>query len=387
MPRGKVLTKKVSQSSKDETEAISKLFGQMTGMQDAEPEVIISKLVKIYNIILKYNKLYNILLKFDEFKELFSEYATWFDEISNFLKELLSSTDVDITEEYTTESAGMLKYKNMDSKELNVFYKKFKDNRNIKKIIITGSNLSIYKKYIVDKNKLSDAFIKREPGISLTPLAFTLFDLKLIWNSGKMSDQAKQFVLSIISHTYNLGIEIYEIITSPDVDIKKFSKILINSITKMKKQIPRCDAAFAVIEKSVSLLEDNFKSYYRNSIEAENPSIIVESFIVDISTSQKASPAVTAQFKKIVMFLKQNSQQNNDPKVKKLFSMLNMQFSAIDKELGIKEPKESTNPAESPESTNPAESPESTNPAESPESTNPAESPESTNPAESPDNS
>jgi hypothetical protein len=213
-------------------------------------------------------------------------------------------------------------------------------------MVITGSNLSVHKAHISEADKLDDIFINREPGLTLQPLAFSTMDLKIIWQFSGSSEMAKKFILSILRHTYLIGIDTYDIVTSPDVDIKKFSKILVDSIAKMKKMIPRCDRAFGIIEKSVKLLEDNFKTYFRGSVEAGNPSIIVESFIVDISTSQKSSPMVTAEFRKIVSFLKEKSSQNNDPKIKKLFSMLNNQFNTVDTELGVK--SEDSEPAAKP---------------------------------------
>lgn len=322
-------------SSNEDVESLNKMFSQMTGVSDAESDVIVPKISKIYSKIIKFNTLFNILLNVEDFVETFKDYSIWFTEISDFLKNLIESTETDIKKDYEFDTK---QFENMSEKDLNLFYKKIKENIYIRKIVITGSNLSLYKKYLSDvsKNeKIDDSFIKREPGLSFQPLAFSTFDLKVIWNS-ETSEKSKKFVLSILSHVYNIGIDIYDILSSPDVDIRKFSTVLIDSITKMRKQMPRCDQAFDVIENSVKLLEDNFKSYYRSSVEAENPSIIVENFIIDITNTQKTSAVVTAQFKQIVQHLKQKSSQNNDPKVKKLFSMLNNQFNSIDTEITVK---------------------------------------------------
>ena len=101
----------------------------------------------------------------------------------------------------------------------------------------------------------------------------------------------------------------------------------------LKKQIPRCNKAFGIIADSVKMLETNFKSYYKTSVEAENPSIIIESFIVDVSMKQKSNAEVTRQFRKIIMHMKRKSTNNNDPRVKKLFSILNNQFSMMEKDI------------------------------------------------------
>jgi hypothetical protein len=338
MPRGgSVKIKKVSAVSKDDAESLNKMFEQMTGLSNAEPEVIIPKMLKVKQIVVKYHKLFSIVVNFTEFKTLLDEYADWFKDIENFITNLKESNHIDLGENYSHEDmSNILQLQNLDADVLNQQYKNLKENAFIKQIIITCSNLENYKIHIKDKDNLSDKFIKREPGLSLIPFSFSGLDLKVLWSLNELSEQGKKFLLSIVHHSYVIGHDLYEIVSSPDVDIAKFSSILVESITKMRKQIPRCDKAFDVIENSVKMLENNFTTYYRCSVEAENPSIIVESFIIDVSTSQSASPLVNSQFKRIVSFLKQKSSGINDPKIKKLFGMLNNQFSAMDAELGVK---------------------------------------------------
>jgi hypothetical protein len=329
--RTKVIKKNVSGSSAKDINDLNVMFNQITGMSDADPEILIPKLDKVYKNIQEYNKLFNILLNFQPFIEKFSEYKYWFEEITSFLTDLTTTTGVKID-----GPDEIREYHSMDITNLNLLYKDIKNNSTVKKIIITAGNLSPYKKNL-EADPIDDVFIKREPGLILQPLAFTSLDLKVIWSTD-IDDKCKKFILSILKHTYKLSIDIYDILTSPDVDIKKFSKLLIDSISKMKQMIPRCDNAFAIIENSVKLLETNFKNYFRSSIEAENPSLIVESFVIDISTTQKVSPVTTGEFRKIIAFLReQNSAKSNDPKMKKLFSMLNSQFASMDIDVDVKE--------------------------------------------------
>jgi hypothetical protein len=331
----KIKKLKVNTANSDDVKELHKMFGQITGTDDADPEIIIPKINKIYKNIQEYKKLYSVLLNFKTFIEQFSDFKIWFSDIEKFLKELLSTTNTDMKTKYGEEE---LDYHKMSKEELNVFYKGLKDNKQIKQMVITGSNLALYKKYLEDTTTttVNDTFIFKEPGLTLQPLAFSGLDLKIIWNTDGFTETAKKFIMTILRRTYVTGIDMYDIITSPDVDIKKFSKILVDSIANMKKQIPRCDKAFAIIEKSVEMLETNFKTYFRGSVEAGNPNIIIESFIMDISTTQKAGASVAGEFRKIVSFLREKGAGNNDPKVKKLFSMLNNQFSSLDSELGVK---------------------------------------------------
>jgi hypothetical protein len=327
----KVKKLKINNTNNEDMQDLQRMFKQITGSEDADRDIITPKITKIYKNIQEYNKLYSILLKFKAFTDQFAEYSFWFTDIGDFLKDLSESTGVDLTRKYDEAQSN---YHTMPEAELNEFYKKLKENTYVKKMVITGSNLALYKKSLHDLETISDSFIYREPGITLQPLSFSTLDLKLIWNTEGFNDKAKKFVLSIMRHTYLIGIDMYDIITSPDVDIKKFSKILIDAISNMKKQIPRCDRAFAIIEKSVNMLEDNFKTYFRGSVEAQNPNVIIESFILDISTSQKGGASVAGEFRKIVQYLREKGSSNQDPKVQKLFGMLNSQFSSLDSDLG-----------------------------------------------------
>ena len=52
----------------------------------------------------------------------------------------------------------------------------------------------------------------------------------------------------------------------------EFSKLIVNGICQLRKVLPRCNEAFNRLEKSVDLLKNNFKGYYRDSQASSNPS-------------------------------------------------------------------------------------------------------------------
>ena len=329
MPRGHTGIKKMIPKGSEDTDALNEMFEQMTGTQNSDPDIIIPKFLRLNNLTLKFIKIYKLLLNFNEFIDNFQEYKEEFDEIDKFINSLSELTNENITEN---------KIRSMDSDQVNLLYKTLKNQKELQSIIVTSGNLDQYKRYLSNKDDLKDDFIKREPGLSLKPLSFTQLDIKILWSSDKLTNMAKKYILNILNHTYKIGIEIYDVITSPDIDIKKFSKVLIANIEKMKKQIPRCEKAFNIIKNSVEMLEDNFKGYYKNSVESSNPSIIIESFIIDVSMSQKSNASITGQFRKIIMHMKKMSANNNDPRVKKLFGILNSQFSAMSKQTGVEDP-------------------------------------------------
>jgi len=325
MPKGRANVKKIIPKGDDQdTNMLNDMFEQMTGSQNADHEIIIPKFMRINEKISKFIKIYIMLLNFNEFVGNFNEYKAEFDEIKEFTKDLEKLVSKDLSES---------KMRQISKDEINILYKALKNKKEVQSIIITSSNLGRYKKHL-DENNLKDDFIKREPGLSLKPLAFTQLDIKVLWSSDKLTNMAKKYILNILSHTYKLGHEIYDTVTSPDIDIKKFSKILIDNIDKMKKQIPRCDKAFNIIRNSVEMLEDNFKGYYKNSVESENPSIIIESFIIDVSMKQKSNASITGQFRKIIMYMKKASGNVTDPRIKKLFGILNSQMAKMEQSTG-----------------------------------------------------
>ena len=131
---------------------------------------------------------------------------------------------------------------------------------------------------------------------------------------------------------YKTTYEIYEIITSPDIDISKFSDIIIQSIQQAKKMIPRANRAFKKIEDSVELLKNNFQNYYKDFISTKNPTIILENFILDCSkeNSDDVDLDLARQFKRIVMFYQKKSQGKiKDPRINQLFEMLNKNFEML----------------------------------------------------------
>lgn len=338
----KCKVKKVAMPSPDETESLNDMFSQMTGLKNSDPDIIIPKLCSLLTKLQKYSKVYKLLLGFKEFISKFSEYTAEFDSITTFIKKLDDVCDI--------ASSEKNKYAEMSADEINTMYKTLKTATEVKSVVITSSNLGHHKKSLMNKESLCDDFIKREPGVTYKPLHFTNLDLKVLWTSNNLTKMDKTYILNILSHTYLIGTEVYKLISSPDIDIRKFSNTILSSIEQMKKQIPRCDKAFDIIANSINTLETNFDTYYKSSVESENPSIIIESFILDVSLNQSANATITSQFRKIIMFIKKKASNTTDPKIKQLFKILNGQFAKMEKETGTDETEDAI-PSDAPKDT------------------------------------
>jgi hypothetical protein len=318
-------------------EALTGLFEQMTGARDADIDVIIPKYVRVMTLLKKLYKLYDLCITI--FKVRFESYI-WSDEIREFLDTIVNETNLDVEHEYTESDIRMFilsKYGDITNPEatihINKLYKAVKDSNIIKTIMVISANLAPFKQHLEAK-ELTDGFIYREPGTTFTPFPFTSLDLKFLWDMDLSADE-KRMMLNIIKHSFEITYEIYDIIYSPDVDIDNFSELLISTISKLRGQVPRCDKAFDIIENSVKLLRTNFTQYFRSSVESENPSTILESFVIDVAKTQKANPVIVGQFRRITQFMQKHASNNNDPRVKTLLKMLNMQFNKIDEEMKV----------------------------------------------------
>mgnify|MGYP000468662943 CR=1 FL=1 len=233
----------------------------------------------------------------------------------------------------------------IDDSNLIRFYLQLKEHKVIKDCIHICKNLIIYKKYIENNDNLSDNFIKSSKTHELVIFPFCNFDIKFIYTIVKIDDSIKKYLLIFMNMLFNTSYDIYQIITSPDIDISNFSDIIVDSIKQAKKMIPRANKAFRKIEESVELLKDNFQNYYKDFITTKNPTIIIENFILDVSKENtgELDLDLARQFKKIVMFYQKKSQGKiKDPRINQLFEMLNKNFDMLNvKDKDVSESEES----------------------------------------------
>lgn len=342
MSKVKVRCKAILKSS-ESIDDMNGMFEEMMGVKDAEKSIILPKFVDVRN---KAIHLYNIFMKFANCQIVtdFPHTKEGMDDIKDFAAKMKESVVFNELEKDKVET-----YENVEQKDFNELYKKLKNNNYIQNLVVLCSKLKQYHTFLNDKTTLKDNFIGQEPGLSFQIFSFSRFDLKLLWASNNIKQAVKDYVLLILHHIYIDTLEIYKIITSPDIDVDKFIALLMAAISKIRKipQLSRCKNAIRRIESSVSLLKNKFNSYYRDSIASGNPNMIIENFIVDVSNQGKADSSLTREFRVIIQYMHKTSvEQNrfNDPKVKKLFDLLNSNFSMMEKNtkaninLDIKDP-------------------------------------------------
>lgn len=211
----------------------------------------------------------------------------------------------------------------------------FKDSMPVQESVIICSYLATYKQYLEKKDDLSDHWIKRA-GIGMHIFKFSSLDIYLIWHDQRMTQKLKDYILLLLHMLYTVSLEIYNLMSSPDIDIARFSEVLIEAITKVQQQpeLHRCKKAFNQIKNSVGLLQTNFSGYYKDFIQSKNPSTLIESFVVDVANNEKSDPESTRQFRKIVAYYGKVSRQSGktqDPRLAKIFSVLEGRVTMLEK--------------------------------------------------------
>jgi hypothetical protein len=306
-------TKIVKKTLKDQN--LVTMFNQMLG-GDGDPEIIAKKDADIKSTI---RVISSILRSFATGPmRKFSEYNTWCDEFNQFAAE--------------------------SEKLLELPFKELKDHNQTRQLVLVCRELTIYAHFLQPPD-IKDKWVLSHPGLVYEPFAFTHLDVKHIWNNEQTTQNVKRYVLQTISLLYNKCFEIYKTISSPDIDVKKFSIIIVNSIDKVKElpELNRCKEAFQKIKDSVELLENNFNDYYKDMIQSENPNTIIESFIVDVSQGQNMDLKLMRQFRTIINFYKKQSVGKiKDPNVKKLFDSLNNKMDMFEKKVQKQGPETET---------------------------------------------
>ena len=298
------------------------MFNQMLGTDDADPSIVIPKYELVRSKVQSLSKILSAATE-DVLRKSFPEEKNGCDDIMKYVESLnsIEYKEVPPTDKLTPEVA----------KEICSAYMTLKGINSIKVIILTCKNLIGYSGKFGVGEKFDDSFIARIPGFEFSPFPFSSLNIKQIWMSPHINDRIKKYIFTVMNIVLDISKIVYKTLTSPDVDVKEFSKAIISSIAQVKKQIPRCEKAFAKIEQSVSLLEGNFDGYYKDFIQSQNPSTIIESFVVDVSQSGGGDAQTTRQFRKIINYYQKATQGKiNDPKIKKVFDMLSANFSAME---------------------------------------------------------
>jgi hypothetical protein len=188
----------------------------------------------------------------------------------------------------------------------------FKETKSIKTCINIYSLLLPYAQYIRDEENLSGQWITTA-GFGFSIFDFSKLDIYMIWADERCTDQVRKYILTLFNRIYVISAEIYDSYTTPDLDTQRFSELMVDSVNRLQElpELSRCNLAFKKITNSVNMLRDNLKTYHRDFISSKNPSIIMESYIMDLANAQEnPSPVLISQFRKILVFYQKQQAGN-----------------------------------------------------------------------------
>ena len=338
----KIKLKTIKATSEDPD--IASIFSEMMN-GNIKIDIVHKKYDSIKDAVVRFNKLIRLIM-LNCNAEVLQHVEQYCDEFSRMIEREFNAEDIKpYLVGHISEKEG---YKSIPEENRAAYievYKRIKDCQPVNAIINTLHEINSKRKNFVDENKdvkfgekrftqkkdLNGVYLIKHPDPIFAPVcglpSLNLKDLYL-----NADDTNKEFVLKWIQKLFIICYDLYEATNIPDIDPNDMVEVVLSSIDQVKKHIPRCEKAFNKIRDSVSLLKDNFGTYYSQFVESNNPSIIIESFIGDVSNTSGNDPALAREFKQIINFYKkmvlQNKQFGNS-KVTKLFSHVEKQFKTL----------------------------------------------------------
>jgi predicted translin family RNA/ssDNA-binding protein len=333
---GRVKTIKTKTGLGGDAKDLSAVFGQIFGESGSmDFDIALDKLNKLKSNISRVKKLLESFSKTIYNKVLVNGDGEESAEVRNYKKNL---------EGFVEDCKHISDWSEFgkNPNEVISFYRACKEHKVSKDCISMCRKLIKFKKNLEDIENLSDDFIKSPKLKDLQLFTFCNFDIKYMYVYGNIDDSAKKYILIFLSMILKSTKEIFDVITSPDVDIDKISKIVVDVIASTKKMLPRCSKAFSKLESSMDLLKDNFAEYYKDFVSTKDQTTIITNFIADCTkeenekadaSSGKMDVELTRQFMDITNFFrKQSAGRIKDPAVNQLLSFLDKQFKSLDVE-------------------------------------------------------
>jgi hypothetical protein len=327
MPRGRSQIKKKSSLNKDSLQDIQNIFNPLLGIDSEEGLDINIVLDKYSRLINNINRLIKLFENF--IKNLLSQFVE--HEIISFEVYIKDINDFAIRLSDILKNHGI---NTLTHQELLKNYLVLKKEPILDELIHTCSKMSNYKKFIKDKNNLNEDFLK-DDGTTLPIHLFSFSDLdfKFVFNHHLIDDKLKKYIIIFLNMAYNTVLDIYDINTSPDINIEEMSEKIIEFITKAQKDIPRCDLAFNAIKNSIDLLKMNFNGYYKDFVQNGSPVIIIENFLLDVTkTHNSTDTKLKQQCMKIISFYQKkiSSKKIKNPMISKMFEKINNNINLMD---------------------------------------------------------
>lgn len=333
------------QQAKENRSDLEHYFGQLTGTKEPDLDIVRPRLGQLAA------NTTDIILNMKEFGRAIGaiEYQEDADSINIFLdaasafRDFANAADSD---KLTGES-----------------WRAVKNHDFIQTCMVTCSRLSeIHAQFNHSWATVDRKFMNRYAGLMFKPFApWCELDIKRLWLiDGESHSDLREIIFTVLKNVFKAMRAMYDIYMAPDVNIGHISEIIISTLGDLKKQIPRCDKAFAQIERSAIMLKENFGEYYRDYLETKDPNNIFTAFISDVGQSCGNDTQLIFQCSRIVQFYKKHAQMKIASgeitgEKRKMFESLLDNYKVLERnaaaQTGMKldEPEESSVPKETPE--------------------------------------
>lgn len=320
--KGRSQVKAISKTlgSANDHNDVQHYFNQMVGSEKADPDIVLPKYLEL-------------IANMKSISSRLKAFST--DILIKIEDQKIFAADIDV---YVARIDELVGTRIPDEKFDPEHYKMIKDHDLIQTFIVLCSNLSDIHAHL--KKEWSDVdkkFMHRYTNHEFTPFPFAKVDFKKIWLiDGDDNPTLCEYIFILLSKILKESHRIYKIVTSPDVDVSKLSKIIVSALGGLRKHLPRCGKAFNKIEQSVSMLEKNFDGYYMDFIQSKDSTNIFTSFIGDVADNCDSDPQLIFQCRKIVNFYRRSAQKKVasgeiSPEKNKMFDTLMKNYNILEK--------------------------------------------------------
>lgn len=326
----KVKVKSKSIGNKDDNAKLGEIFNTMMGAENLPLDIIIPKYEEMNNELTKIHSAYSNIL----YRKIFE--AGMNDDLKSsrdkFMEDLKSILDsVDTTKIVFSKEHLNYEIETPDEVKTAICeqYKKFTKHEVITQILIVLKHLANHKESVRSVKKLDGAFLVE--AYDFKPFEFCPVNVSYLYVNG--SEAVQRDILMSLSIIYKASSSFYKSYNKPDIDVSQFSEIIMGYMGELKKRIPRCGKAFDRIEKSVGMLNSNFKKYYKEFSITGDKSIMITSFISDVSKNTKVDADLARQFRDIIKFYKKmsaNSPASKDDRLKFMFDSVDKHLDNLD---------------------------------------------------------
>ncbi|QYB17669.1 H339R-like protein [Pacmanvirus S19] len=331
MSRVKVKKIKVPVGMKDE--GLAEMFNQMLGAGSVNMTIAYPRYIRMKGLCEQLVKLFEMLSN-SPFMRAYSEFGPQKAEIDTFCQQSREQIAELFTIDFSEYEWNLTLVEDELKKAFTEAYEKMKKSNFINVLIQISNNLIMYKKNFTDLTKLNHKFITTMPGTEWAPFPFTHLNVKYIFSLIGIGENTIRFFMTVLNKAFELSYKLYEEISSPDIDVDQFVKVIMTNIGEIQKrpELSRCRKAFQKIKESVELLKGRFNNYYRDFIATKDSTIMMQHFIIDVSKSTEADPQVTVEFRRIIAYYRKIAQEQiTNPKIKMLFEKVNDSFKELER--------------------------------------------------------